>query len=146
VDAIWSSPLRRASETASLAFGELDLPIDSVDDLRDRDFGVLEGRLHSGIGSDFIEYRGVDFADAIFVRPPGDGESAADVVLRASQTLRAAHELCAAGTNLVIVTHAAVAAAIDYLVSGAIDALAAPDAVAHGGLRFYQASNQAAAR
>jgi probable phosphoglycerate mutase len=44
IDAIYSSPLRRARATAEYAAGALDLPVHIITELAERSWGELEGR------------------------------------------------------------------------------------------------------
>jgi ribonuclease H / adenosylcobalamin/alpha-ribazole phosphatase len=80
VDAVVSSPVRRARETAAVVADELGLPVQVDDDLREIDFGAWEGRTLEDVRARWGEELAGFRADAR-VAPPG-GESVADVAQR----------------------------------------------------------------
>lgn len=47
-DAFYTSPLGRAVETASIISGQLGMSPQKLDGLKERDFGIMEGRPHFG--------------------------------------------------------------------------------------------------
>jgi alpha-ribazole phosphatase len=99
-DAVYSSPRLRARETA-VAMNQ-DAVID--DDLREIDFGELEGRSYDEIAATDPELYRAWMERPTTVRFPG-GESFAELKVRALQSLdriRAAHEAA------VVVTHGGV--------------------------------------
>ena len=86
---VWTSPYRRARETAEVALEVADLRIDQrVDErLRDRDMGVTDKLTAEGIRAaypDEAERR--DWLGKFYYRPPG-GESWADVAMRVRAVL-----------------------------------------------------------
>ena len=102
VEAIYASDLERAQETATFVGSELGLPVSSHNALRERCFGVLEGRplsdldpAHSG-----IRYERVIDATA---RPEG-GESLDDLYGRVGTFLEWLGDQPHAG-DVVLVTH-----------------------------------------
>ncbi len=102
VAAVVSSPLRRTMQTAEAIAGRLGLPVETVDDLIETDFGTWEGLT-------FAEARAHDPAelDAWLASPdtaPPGGESFAAVgrrVRRGRDAVLAAH----AGSIVVVVSH-----------------------------------------
>jgi broad specificity phosphatase PhoE len=86
---LWTSPYRRARETADVALEVAGLDVDQrVDErLRDRDMGVTDKLTAAGIRAaypDEAERR--DWLGKFYYRPPG-GESWADVALRVRAVL-----------------------------------------------------------
>ena len=88
-EVLWTSPYRRARETAEIALEvaglELDVRVDER--LRDRDMGVTDKLTAAGIRAaypDEAERR--DWLGKFYYRPPG-GESWADVALRVRSVL-----------------------------------------------------------
>jgi probable phosphoglycerate mutase len=102
VDAIVSSPLLRTAQTAEAIAGPLQLPVETVDDLIETDFGTWEGLT-------FAEARaeGAAQLDAWLASPdtaPPGGESFATVgrrVRRGRDAVLAAHP----GETVVVVSH-----------------------------------------
>lgn len=83
-DVVWTSPYRRARETAEIALEVAGLEVDQrVDErLRDRDMGITDMLTAAGIRAahpEEVERR--DWLGKFYYRPPG-GESWADVALR----------------------------------------------------------------
>ena len=103
-DAVYTSPRLRTSETAAPLARARELAPIVDDDLREIDFGELEGRRYDEIAETQPELYERWMAAPTTVQFPG-GESFADVrrrALRALDRIRAAHE-CA-----VVVTHGGV--------------------------------------
>jgi probable phosphoglycerate mutase len=116
VDAIVSSPLPRAVQTAEAIATPLGLPVEIMDDFVETDFGVWEGLT-------FAEAAEVDggllgqWMGRVDVAPPG-GETFAAVgerVERGRDAVIAAHP----GATVVVVTHVT---PIKWLVCAALDA------------------------
>ncbi|WP_127128168.1 histidine phosphatase family protein [Georgenia sp. SYP-B2076] len=87
--AVWSSPYRRASDTARTALGEagLDLPVHLDERLRDRDLGITDTLTWAGVQARYPEEaRRREWLGKFYHRPPG-GESWADVALRVRAVL-----------------------------------------------------------
>ena len=107
--ALFSSPMKRAVETAGIMFPGVEPVI--VDDLREMDFGAFEGRNHSMLDGDPDYQAWLDSGG--IMRIPG-GESVADVAARSlkalSQALSAAKKR---GADVVyIVAHGGVIMAV----------------------------------
>lgn len=86
---VWTSPYRRARETAEIALEVCDLDLDfRVDErLRDRDMGITDMLTGAGITSRFPEEaERRTWIGKFYYRPPG-GESWADVALRVRAVL-----------------------------------------------------------
>lgn len=86
---VWSSPYRRARETAEVALEVAGLALDQrVDErLRDRDMGVTDKLTAAGIRAAFPEEaERRDWLGKFYYRPPG-GESWADVAMRVRAVL-----------------------------------------------------------
>ncbi len=102
VEAIYSSPLRRAMETAQYVADRLQLPIETDRRLMELDAGVFEGRLRSDLTVDFPQelarWLGGDDDFAI-----PTGESRRELAERGCAALRA---IAAAGhREVAVVTH-----------------------------------------
>jgi probable phosphoglycerate mutase len=83
---IVSSDLERCRQTAAVLAEALELPVRYDADLRERSFGVLEGRLWADVPPDAVGIR-----DGVVTGPasrPRDGESVADLASRVSRALR----------------------------------------------------------
>jgi 2,3-bisphosphoglycerate-dependent phosphoglycerate mutase len=84
LDAIVSSPVRRARETAQPCGRATGLPVDVVDDLREVDFGIAEGRTIAELDPEVVaRFR----ADPVGQHFPG-GEPPAEAADRAVRALR----------------------------------------------------------
>ena len=95
VDAVFSSDLVRAHETARMVAEPKGLDVTVLPDLREKDFGTWEGLTDVEILSRFPDARG---------RPWGDGETTDEVsrrVLRALERIAEAHP----GGRVVVVAH-----------------------------------------
>ena len=102
IELLFSSPLRRAMETANYASQECQLPIEPLDDLREIDFGQWEGLLWQEVVA-----RDASYSQQWLDRYPDlcapEGESFADfrrrvlrglgAVLRTGE-VRCAHRIC----------------------------------------------------
>lgn len=88
-EVVWTSPYRRARETAEVALGvaDLDLALRVDERLRDRDMGITDKLTAAGIRAAFPEEaERRDWLGKFYYRPPG-GESWADVVFRVRAVL-----------------------------------------------------------
>ena len=88
-EVVWSSPYRRARETAEIALevcgARLDLRVDER--LRDRDMGITDMLTGAGIREKYPEEaKRREWIGKFYYRPPG-GESWADVALRVRAVL-----------------------------------------------------------
>jgi broad specificity phosphatase PhoE len=108
-DVVWSSPYRRAIDTATIALrtAGLDVPVVCDERLREREFGILDRLTKAGIEARHPEQAAARaFLGKFFHRPPG-GESWADVATRVRSVLtdlRLDHD----GERVVVVAHQAV--------------------------------------
>ena len=123
VDELWSSPLRRARETAEAIAAVTGLPLQIDDELRELHAGIFQGHLWADLESRFPEavaqWRSGDAEYAI----PG-GESRAQLAARG----RAALERLAArpARSMIVVAHGGIlTAALGSLVGKAHPLLAA---------------------
>jgi broad specificity phosphatase PhoE len=119
IDAVYTSPSRRAVDTARPLAAPHDLTPVELDDLRELDFGACEGRTYDEIAAEEPEFFRTWMLTPTEVRFPG-GESYAQLrrrALAASAELRRRHP---AGT-FAVVSHGGVVRAI------LADALAMPD-------------------
>lgn len=85
VDAVVSSPLRRARETAEIVADGPDLPVAVEDDLRETDFGEWDGATFAEVREKWPQELAAWLADPE-VAPPG-GESFADTEIRVRAAL-----------------------------------------------------------
>jgi probable phosphoglycerate mutase len=95
VDAVYSSDLVRAHETARILARRKGLDVTVIPDLREKDFGTWEGFTDQEILSRFPDARG---------RPWGDAESNDDVARRVVGALRRIAESHPGG-RVVVVAH-----------------------------------------
>lgn len=102
VDAIVTSPLRRARETAEAIAATLELSVSVEDDFRETDFGDWEGLTFADVQAGWPDELAAWLADPT-VAPPG-GESFADTEQRVR---RALDKVVArfAGQTVLVVTH-----------------------------------------
>jgi broad specificity phosphatase PhoE len=120
---VWSSPYRRARDTARLAAGAGpdgdggDVGRIRVDErLRDRELGIIDALTSHGVDVRLPgEAARRRWLGKFFYRPPG-GESWADVALRVRSFLRDADEQ--ASGPLVVFTHDAVVSLFAYVLLG----------------------------
>jgi broad specificity phosphatase PhoE len=113
--AVWTSPYRRARDTAApiAAACGLDAVVDER--LRDRELGVLDGLTGAGVGRLFAdEAVRRRWLGKLYYRPPG-GESWADVALRIRSVLADLANLNTATRPVVLVTHDAVILLVRYV-------------------------------
>lgn len=84
-DVIFSSPLKRAVETAKIISDKMRVPVVHRKNLMERDFGNLSGRswdeMLKGVGPEITDFRSKDFEQSYNYRPYG-GESVEDVKKR----------------------------------------------------------------
>jgi broad specificity phosphatase PhoE len=108
IDAVFTSDLGRAVETAELAFGDSGIPIYRDARLRECNYGAL-----NGLPSDLVTAERAKHVDAPF---PG-GESYADAVERMRSFL---YDLAHAwdGARVLLIGHSATRWALDHLVHG----------------------------
>ena len=104
VDAIWTSPRRRARETSAPLAAARALRPSADDDLRELDFGELEGRTFDEVAAALPELYKAWMETPTEVRFPG-GECYADLKARSVTALERA---AAASESAVVVTHGGV--------------------------------------
>ena len=88
-EVLWTSPYRRARETAEIAVGAagLDIPRRVDERLRDRDMGITDKLTGAGIRAAYPEEaERREWIGKFYYRPPG-GESWADVAMRVRAVL-----------------------------------------------------------
>ena len=110
---IYTSPYRRAADTAAPLAGAAGGRLEMDERLRERDLGVFDGLTGKGIRSRHPEAAERRKKLGKFYYQPPSGESWADVVLRARsflQDLRAGHD----GERVWLVTHQAVIMAFRF--------------------------------
>lgn len=103
--AIWVSPMIRTQETAEILSGELDVPVETVDELQEIDFGQWEGLTPEDVAQRWPGGVAQWAADPTWRIP--EGESTEDVAHRAARATRRAGGIFA-GRTLVWVTHSIV--------------------------------------
>jgi probable phosphoglycerate mutase len=113
---VWSSPYRRAADTAAILVAEAGLDVDIVPDerLREREFGVLDRLTHLGIKARYPEEAASRARLGKFYHRPPGGESWCDVGLRvrsALDSLGREHP----GEHVVIVAHQVVVYMFRYV-------------------------------
>jgi broad specificity phosphatase PhoE len=101
--AIYSSPLRRATQTADIIAGRLGLPVVTLEDLRELDVGDLEGRSDEEAWRTYLDIAYAWLAGDHDRRYPG-GEDFHQVITRVSRALRraAGHP---AGSRVLMIAH-----------------------------------------
>jgi alpha-ribazole phosphatase len=104
VDGMWTSPRRRARETAEPLAAARGLRLSEDDDLRELDFGELEGRTFDEIAQTEPELYKTWMDAPTEVRFPG-GECYADLKTR---SVRALERAVAKNESVVVVTHGGV--------------------------------------
>jgi broad specificity phosphatase PhoE len=113
---VWSSPYRRAVQTAeeALAAADLSLPVRRDERLRDRELGILDLLTSAGVRNRYPEEAvRRRWLGKLYYRPPG-GESWADVVLRLRSFLADLDRSATPGPAL-IVCHDAVILLFRYI-------------------------------
>lgn len=129
---IWSSPYRRAIETAQLALGA-EVPLIIDERLRDRELGILDALTSRGVDARLpAEAARRRWVGKFYYRPPG-GESWTDVSLRLRSFLRDAltptrpdvvdggpggPAPTRSGSTLVVFAHDAVVSLVLYILLG----------------------------
>ena len=100
---LYTSPARRAKETAGIISGTLNLPLSEINELSEIDVGRLEGLTNAEVNQQYGSYARAWEADAATARPPG-GETVQELQDRAWQTvqrLSTSH----ADETVVVVSH-----------------------------------------
>jgi broad specificity phosphatase PhoE len=122
-DAVWSSPYRRAVETAELATASqrIALPVRPDERLRDRELGILDTLTAAGVETRLpVEAARRRRLGRFYYRAPG-GESWADVALRA-RTLLADLDRPENDGRVLLVSHDVVILVTRYICEGLSEA------------------------
>lgn len=118
-DLLWTSPFRRARQTAeeAMAVAGLDLATRVDERLRDRDMGITDMLTAAGIKAKYPEEtERRDWLGKFYYRPPG-GESWADVVQRVRGVLTDLATL-AEGRTVLVTAHDVVNLLFCYVAEG----------------------------
>jgi broad specificity phosphatase PhoE len=138
IEAIYSSPLRRAMQTAERVGEVVNLPVVADDRLKEIDIGIFEGSLASDIADRFPNEAASWRSQDPDYRIPG-GESRRDLMRRAESALRdlrdAAHE------RVVVIAHGGVLAAALKALLG-VPAQRNPFMLYNGSISQLEWSNQ----
>ncbi|MCI6858698.1 MAG: histidine phosphatase family protein [Eubacterium sp.] len=88
-DYIFSSPLKRAYETARIIRGDRQIPIETDDRLKEMSFGIAEGRNFNKIKRNpaMVNYQRF-FKDPVHFRPAKYGERFEDILKRTDEFFR----------------------------------------------------------
>jgi broad specificity phosphatase PhoE len=108
-DAVFTSDLHRAVETARIAFGDTDIPVHQDPRLRECDYGDLNGHPVSEIAA--LRAECID-------RPFPGGQSYNEVIEATREVLRELATKCD-GQRIVIIAHSANRWALQVLLGGA---------------------------
>jgi broad specificity phosphatase PhoE len=108
ITAVFSSDLRRAAQTAQIAFGDTSIPILYDWRLRECDFGARNGSPGSEVKADRV-----DFCD----RPYPGGESHGQAIRRAAGFL-ADLPTRWAGQRVMVIGHLATYRALEHVING----------------------------
>jgi broad specificity phosphatase PhoE len=114
VDAVYSSPLRRAAETADILAGRLDVPLATVEALREIDVGEWSGLTRTEVEQRFPEAFARWLAFAHGWEHGETYEQLGDRVLPALLELARRHD----GGRVVVVTHGGPIRAVAAHVNG----------------------------
>ncbi|WP_238018281.1 histidine phosphatase family protein [Dactylosporangium sp. AC04546] len=109
IAAVFTSDLRRAAETAEIAFGGTGLPILHDWRLRECDFGARNGSPGADVKRDRLDY-----CDRPY---PGGGESHAQAIARVARCL-ADLPTRWAGTRIMLIGHLATYRALEHVTTG----------------------------
>lgn len=102
--ALYSSPLKRAGQTAKVIGEYLGLPCRRVDTLREINFGLWEGLTWEEVKTRFPEEFKVWYQDRRRARPP-EGESYQELLERFVPALQGLTENAAGTGDIIVVTH-----------------------------------------
>ncbi|WP_433204400.1 histidine phosphatase family protein [Dactylosporangium sp. CS-047395] len=108
IAAVFCSDLRRAAETAEIAFGSTDIPVLYDWRLRECDFGDRNGTAGDAMKRDRLDY--VD-------RPYPNGESHAQAIARAAAVLEDLPSRWA-GRRVMVIGHLATYRALEHVATG----------------------------
>ncbi len=120
IDRIFSSPLKRAFETAMIVNGNFNLPIEKVDELKERNFGIWENLMYREIQERYPDECAAWTKDWLNYCIPG-GESAADAFRRNIRFVDALVQGNASGTFLIVTHLGCIRTIITYLLGMKIE-------------------------
>lgn len=107
-DAVYSSPLNRAYETAQLVSGYTGLPITVDQRLRELNFGVLEGQIYLHLYDvNYDPAHGSFFTRPELYETPENGESLEEICARGKDFLEDILSKHSDGQRILIVAHGA---------------------------------------
>ncbi len=109
--AIYSSPLRRAADTAAAVAALHGLPVTPQDDLVELAQGELEGQESHILADRYPDFFAAWLADPTHARVPG-GETLGECQSRGLRALRGVIGRAEAGTTVVVVSHQMVIASV----------------------------------
>jgi probable phosphoglycerate mutase len=101
--AIYSSPLRRAAQTADIIAGRLGLPVMTLEDLRELDVGDLEGRCDEEAWRTYLDVAYAWLAGDHDRRYPG-GEDFHQVITRVTRAMKRAGDH-PPGSRVLMIAH-----------------------------------------
>lgn len=104
IQVIYASPMQRARKTAEIISGIIGAPIVFKENLREKDFGAMQGLRTDEIDALYGETLW-DIRSVLDMAPPG-GETNREVILRLQPVLE---EISSLRQRVLIVTHGAVA-------------------------------------
>ncbi len=104
---IYSSPLKRAANTAQIIAEGTGLKVRTMDDLRELDFGKWEGLKFEEINAQYNkDYQ--DWLEDPYNHPPTGGESFNDLIARADKEVKKIVQENPDGSSVAIVSHGGV--------------------------------------
>ena len=112
-DAVCSSPLKRAAETAEIAIGDR-YNINYHDLLRERSFGDFEGEIIKS-WSELVD--GINIDDITLEKIPGNVESVQSVITRANDFIEYLKQKYNDNSRILIVGHGGMSKAFDWVLS-----------------------------
>lgn len=108
-DAVYSSPLKRAYETACILKGDRDITVNVDDRIREMGFGVLEGTGFENIQSSDRDPRySVFFSRPELYERPENGESMEDICVRGGEFIEDLKKRHKDGERVMLVAHGAI--------------------------------------
>ncbi len=119
IDLIYSSPLKRAFETANLIRNGRDIPLIPDDRIRELNFGISEGQRYEDLYADKDSYFKYFFDQPQLYKPSENGETLDHLVERASDFMQEVIEpLEGDCERVMIVAHGAMNKAIMTYIKG----------------------------
>ena len=116
VKIVFSSPLKRARDTAEIISVVNQIPLEVLPELRELNFGIYEGKLESELerefGEEYLKWR-----DSNYTLAPPEGESLADAAERVKKILETVEPHLTHG-SVVICAHQGINMAIKAFITG----------------------------